>query len=306
VDALPIFVNARAGVGRRTAQDDLARVLADLGVDATIEAVEPGALTDTLRSLRTVDRVGVAGGDGTLRTAARALAGSTTALIPFPTGTLNHFARRLGIDTVEAAAAAARGGKIRTLPVGRANDHVFLNTAVIGIYPLMVELRHRVQPLLGKWPAAALASMVLLARWPQIRLATRTPDAEFEARTAMFWVGVGRGSFPAVHESPVPDPGETLEAVVLAGAGRRAGLALAGAVLRSRFRGDAAGRVADVIGAPWYEIDADGPVPIALDGEPRRVDPPVRIRLDREALRVIEAPGPLGAGADSPRPRGPG
>jgi diacylglycerol kinase family enzyme len=45
-----------------------------------------------------VPAVGVAGGDGTILSAAEQLAGGTTALAPFPTGTLNHFSRRLGIS----------------------------------------------------------------------------------------------------------------------------------------------------------------------------------------------------------------
>ena len=41
----------------------------------------------------------VGGGDGTISAAASALAGSKTALGILPLGTLNHFARDLGIPT---------------------------------------------------------------------------------------------------------------------------------------------------------------------------------------------------------------
>jgi diacylglycerol kinase family enzyme len=289
-ETLRVLLNARAGPRRQADEDRLADVLARHDVAASIEAVEPPELKEALAGMAGAGRVGVAGGDGTLRTAARALAGTDTVLVPFPTGTLNHFARRLGIDTVEAAAVAIRGGAVRALPVGRANDHVFLNTAVIGSYPRLVELRQRLQPYLTKWPAATVAAAVLLARWPQERLTARMPDTALDARTAMFWVGVGRGSFPAVHESPVPAPGETLEAVVLPGTGRRAAFVLMAAVFRHRFGNPAAvERAMDVIRSPWFEIDAEHPLAIALDGEPLRVDPPVRIRLESQALRVLAA-----------------
>lgn len=285
---LPVLLNAQAGARRQADEDRIVRILAEHGVTASIEAVEPRDLVSSLRRLAGGEMVGIAGGDGTLRTAARALAGSSTAMVPFPTGTLNHFARRLGIDSIEAAAAAVRAGRSQALPVGRVNDHVFLNTAVIGSYPRLVELRQRMQPYVTKWPAAALASAVLLARWPQVRLTARMPDAELDALTAMFWVGVGRGSFPAVHESPVPDPRDTLEAVVLPGTGRRAAFVLMAALIRQRLgNGTAVERAMDVIRAPWFEIDAERAVPIALDGEPRRIEPPLRISLDREALRVM-------------------
>jgi diacylglycerol kinase family enzyme len=201
---LRVLLNAHAGPRRQADEARLDDVLSRQGIQAAIEAVEPRDLMDALTRLAGEAMVGVAGGDGTLRTAARALAGSSTVLVPFPTGTLNHFARRLGIDTIEAAAGAVRGGAVRELPVGRANDHVFLNTAVIGAYPRLVELRQRFQPYLTKWPAAALAATILLARLPHIRLTARMPETDLDARTAMFWVGVGRGSFPAVHETPSP------------------------------------------------------------------------------------------------------
>jgi diacylglycerol kinase family enzyme len=287
---LRVLLNAHAGPRRQADEDRLADALGRHGVAVSIEAVEPPALREALARMAGAAMVGVAGGDGTLRTAARALAGTDTVLVPFPTGTLNHFARRLGIDTIEAAAVAARAGAVRALPVGRANDHVFLNTAVIGSYPRMVELRQRLQPYLTKWPAAVVAAAVLLARWPQVRLAVRMPDTKLNARTAMFWVGVGRGSFPAVHETPVPDPGEILEAVVLPGTGRRAAFALMAAVFRHRFgNATAVERAMDVIRSPWFEIAADSPLSIALDGEPLRVDPPIRIRLEPQALRVVAA-----------------
>jgi diacylglycerol kinase family enzyme len=287
---LRVLLNAHAGPRRQVDQDGLDDVLARQGIQAAIEAVEPRDLMDALDRLAGEAMVGVAGGDGTLRTAARALAGSTTALVPFPTGTLNHFSRRLGIDTIEAAARAVRRGTVRGFPVGRANDHVFLNTAVIGSYPRLVTLRQRIQPYLTKWPAAAVASVVLLARWPQVRLAVRMPNTELDARTAMFWVGVGRGSFPAVHESPIPGPSDTLEAVVLPGSGRRAALTLMVAVFRLRFGNRSAVEQAmEVIRSPWFDLDTDGSLPIALDGEPRMVAPPVRISLEPQALRVVTA-----------------
>jgi diacylglycerol kinase family enzyme len=334
---LPVLLNARAGSRRRADLRRVARALADHRVQAVVEAVEPHDLAAALQRLAGRPAVGVAGGDGTLRTAARALAGTGTALVPFPTGTLNHFARRLGIDTIEAAAQAFMasglqaggsqaggsqagdspvhgaggvdpavpgtdgpdpgGGGVRTLPVGRANDRVFLNTAVVGGYAALVELRQRLRPFLTKWPAAALASAILFLRWPRFRLAVRGPEGALHANTPMFWVGVGRGSFPAVHESGVPESEETLEAVAMPGAGRRGGVALTIALLRQRLGDESAVReTAAVVRAPWFEVDADGRLPIVLDGEARWMRPPVRIRLEPAALRVVvgAAPGRTG------------
>jgi diacylglycerol kinase family enzyme len=334
---LPVLLNARAGSRRRADLRRVARALADHGIQAVVEAAEPHDLAAALERLAGRPAVGVAGGDGTLRIAARALAGTGTALVPFPTGTLNHFARRLGIDTIEAAAQAFRAsglqaggsqagdsparsaggvdpavrgeggpgpvaggvdgvdpaGGVRMLPVGRANDRVFLNTAVVGGYATLVELRQRLQPFMTKWPAAALASAILFLRWPRVRLAVRGPEGALHANTPMFWVGVGRGSFPAVHESTMPESEETLEAVIMPGAGRRRGVALTVALLRERLGNDSAVQAAaDVVRAPWFEVDASGRLPIVLDGEARWLRGPVRIRLEPAALRVVVGAAP--------------
>ena len=69
--------------------------------------VDPARLHDRLTELRGVPRIGVSGGDGPLQTAAAVLHGSGTTLVPIPGGHLNHFARRLGLDSPAAAAEAA-------------------------------------------------------------------------------------------------------------------------------------------------------------------------------------------------------
>src|SRR5205085_837823 len=66
--------------------------------DAVKRAVDDGA-----------EVVAVAGGDGTIRTAASVLAETGVALLPVPAGTRNHFARELGIDTLDAAGRAWSG-----------------------------------------------------------------------------------------------------------------------------------------------------------------------------------------------------
>src|SRR5688500_374492 len=105
---IPAFVNASAG-SAPAAREAIA-------ADPRFELREttPQALPDALRAevARGTPRVVVAGGDGTIALAARALAGSRTALAVLPGGTLNHFARDLGLPPDDAAAClecAVRG-----------------------------------------------------------------------------------------------------------------------------------------------------------------------------------------------------
>ena len=72
---------------------------------------EPDELRDELLKRAVAagaEIVAVAGGDGTLRTAASVLAHTTSTLLPVPLGTFNHFARSIGIDTRGGGRRGAR------------------------------------------------------------------------------------------------------------------------------------------------------------------------------------------------------
>lgn len=291
-DRVHVLLNPKAGARAPTDPADLTRTLASAGVIADVEAIDPTALAGRVRACSGRSLVAVAGGDGSHRTAASALLGAIAALAPIPTGRLNHFARRAGLDTVGAAAEAIRGGHRASIPLGRVGGEVFLDTAVVGAYPGFIRLRERLRPALSTWPAAAIASLLVLARWPRAPITVRSPNHEVRVQTAMLWVGVGRNSFPAPHEAPLPSVGDVLQVVLLTG-GRRAAVGLTRALIRYHRSGrrPIPGSDMAVHHVPWIELDSAGPIPIALDGEPRSLEPPLRLDLAPEPLRLV-VPGP--------------
>lgn len=287
-DPVRVLLNPKAGGRAPTDPEDLAGALARAGVTAEVETIDPARLASRVRACSGGSLVAVAGGDGSHRTAASALVGASAALAPIPTGRLNHFARRAGLETVAAAGAAIREGHRARIPLGRVGGDVFLDTAVVGAYPDFIRLRERLRPVLTNWPAAGIAGLLMLARWPRVPVTIRSPDHDVRVRTAMLWVGVGRNSFPAPHEAPLPSVDDVLQVVLLPG-GRRAAAGLARALVRYRRRGHGslAGSTMTVHDVPWIELDSPGPIPIALDGEPRSMDPPLRLDLAPEPLRLI-------------------
>ena len=104
---------------RRRGRDRLAyrRAVRRQGREATLLAAGPGrSVTEQARRAVTEGcRVAVAaGGDGTVNAVAAAVAGTTTPLGILPTGTLNHFAKDLGLplelqDAVRVVAEAPCG-----------------------------------------------------------------------------------------------------------------------------------------------------------------------------------------------------
>ena len=99
----------------------------------------------------------MAGGDGTVASVAQLAHDRGLPLAVFPAGTLNHFAKALGLDTDAHTVAAVESGVAGMVDMAFIDGVGFLNTASIGGYPEMVRRRDRYSHRFGKWPATAYA-----------------------------------------------------------------------------------------------------------------------------------------------------
>jgi diacylglycerol kinase family enzyme len=236
-----------------------------------------------------VPAVGVAGGDGTILSAAEQLAGGTTALAPFPTGTLNHFSRRLGISDLEAAALSLRSDSRARAPVGVMDDRLFLNTATFGVYADVVRLRERWRPLLRKWGAASAALLTAFFRMNQVEVGLEVDGRFLWRRTPLVWVGVGWGSFPFVHEAPERRASPDLEIVIVRPRGRLGTLAFLlrlGVGLRERNQ-PVEDPALEVLHTRALLIRSVEKIGVTLDGEVTRTRGPIFVAIVDEALPVV-------------------
>ncbi len=187
-----LIVNPHAGSERETPE-----ALSEAMPDLELRVTEPDDLEGELT--RAVDAgaeiVAVAGGDGTLRTAAGVLADTKSTLLPVPLGTFNHFARSVGIDTVEAAVEAFAQGTPTRVDLGKVNDDVFLNNASIGWYAEMLRTRMRLTHRMPRQLAKVVALLVHLPKAPRF-------DVELggqQYKTWLVWVGNGRYDIRVGH-----------------------------------------------------------------------------------------------------------
>ena len=99
------------------------KALRAAGIDGPIEMVDGSRITAHVTALveQGAKRIIVGGGDGSVGAAAQALAGSEAALGILPLGTLNHFARDLGIP-FELDRAAALAGRSPRRPIWSGPD----------------------------------------------------------------------------------------------------------------------------------------------------------------------------------------
>lgn len=288
---LPAFVNPKAGSA------DAAKTALAGAPAFALREVPPDELADAIRAAARdgAARVLVAGGDGSLATAATALAGSGTALAILPGGTLNHFAGWLGIPTEPAEAlAVAESGEPSPVDIGYLNDRAFINTSSIGAYVRFVQLRERMEPRLGYRLASLVAVVRTLAQLRSFTVTLTVDGVERHYRTPVVFVGVGERELRVPILGGRVTPGASaLHVMVVRGGRVQRVLAMAmlamtrglGAVRRSRW--------IDAFLVESCRVDVPhGRPQVSIDGELVPMATPLDYRLGRGELLVVRASRP--------------
>lgn len=287
---VPALVNAASGTA-----DAAREALAASGafdVHEVPAAEIPATVTRLVQS--GARRVLVAGGDGTIATAAAALLDTGTELAILPAGTLNHFARDLGISTAaaEALELAASSGT-RAVDVGVVNGRVFLNTSSVGGYVRYVRTREKLERHLGYRLASLLAALRLMTT---VRRMEVEIEAEGHARvfhTPLVFIGVGERAleFPVLG-GRVENGRRGLHVMVVKDRSRLRLVAIGvTAILRGLDAVTNAGHFEDVI-VDRLRIRMHGAGWVALDGEIALLLTPLDYELRRGALSVVCPPPP--------------
>jgi diacylglycerol kinase family enzyme len=91
------------------------------------------------------DALVVGGGDGTISAAAATAAETGIALGILPLGTMNFFARSLGIPAeTKAAADALAKGQVTVVDCAKVNGRTFIHSLSLGLHPRMVAERDKI------------------------------------------------------------------------------------------------------------------------------------------------------------------
>jgi diacylglycerol kinase family enzyme len=251
--------------------------------------LDPGAdLAGAIDRALLEDRVVVAaGGDGTVNAVVQHLVARGTLAI-IPGGTLNHFARDLGVRDPDRALETLERGEPRAIDVGRIDGRVFVNGIGLGLYPEVVQERDRSRQPLGRWVAAAAASVAVLRRATPL---VGTVSVDGDARRLDAWiVFVGNNRFGTVPgrigARERLDQG-VLDVRLLEASGRTRGpVNLAWAVLRDRAW---VGRRLVRAEARRVEVHVTArPRPLSLDGEVTDAVDHAVIEVVPRALRVLQ------------------
>jgi YegS/Rv2252/BmrU family lipid kinase len=285
------LVNKSGGSVADGAAARIGEVLAAAGIDSEVLLVD-GKDCAALAADYVKNGVGLliaAGGDGTMGAIAGELAGTKTVLGILPLGTLNHFARDLGIpfDLAEAAKALATA-RPRRVDLAEVNGRTFVNNAAIGLYPLMVVDRDAQRHRLGRSKRLAMlvASLRTMARFHSRRLKLSADGDEARIDTPMLFVGNNdyRLALPGAGRRDSLDGGE-LCVMVMRSKSLPGFLAATGRALLGISRDDDLVRLD---GVKRLKVDsARSHLTLAIDGETVALAPPLTFRVLPGALRVI-------------------
>ena len=288
-----VIVNTRSGRGSdQDVADRLVVLFRQAGADADVRLARSGH--EIASAVRTAlaerpDAIVAAGGDGTVSCIAAALVDSAIAIGVLPLGTLNHFARDLGLPIeLEAAVGQIVHGVPSAVDVGEVNGRVFVNNSSLGLYPEIVRDREQQQKRLGrgKWPALALACVAALRRYPFLAVRLVVDGSERVYRTPFVFVGnndyrtegLAMGQREGLR-------GGLLSLYVARRPGRLRLVELALRALIGRLRG---ARDFDVMHATRIVVESRRRrLRVAIDGEVSEMTPPLQYRIRPAALRVL-------------------
>ncbi len=290
---LLVLINRASGAASRDLDDVEARIghaLAAVGRDADIRLVEPARLAAAVRGARdSYAAIVVAGGDGSVSTAAGVLAGTGTALGVIPLGTFNHFARDLGVPAeLEPAVAALATGTIARVDVGEANGRIFINNSSVGLYTAIVEDRDRQRRELGrrKWLALVIATLRGVRHYRQQRLTISSGGRTWRGRTSLLFIGNNsyQLEFPYMGARPRLDGGELCLFAIFGHGWRLVRLAL---LILTRAV-DTGREFEHVDGLRELTVTSAAPtLTVAFDGEVERLQTPLHYRVWPLDLLVI-------------------
>lgn len=207
-----------------------------------------------------------AGGDGTLNAVVQGLAGSQTALGVLPAGTMNVFARELGIpfDNLNRAFEVIEAGKIHEIDLFEANGVPFVQMAGVGFDAMVIEeTTWESKKMLGPL-AYLLAAVKVLGESPPVMEVISDGGRREEGVAVLAGNGsLYGGQFKLFHKADNCD--SMLDVLVFKDAGYRLvldslrGLAMGGVELESS--------TVTYLQTSRLKVTANREVPIQVDGE---------------------------------------
>jgi diacylglycerol kinase family enzyme len=203
-------------------------------------------------------------------------------------GTLNHFARDLGLPLdLDAAAAVVVNGRTTEVDVAEVNGKIFINNSIIGLYPIYRFLKAKEERRLGSRRLALLvAAAAVLRRYPVLKVRLHVDGNEITRKTPYILIGNNRHGMDGYHLGLRDSLTEgKLWIYVMRDLGRWGLLGLLARLVSGRFHGENDFEIFPAENV-WVETNRGKKVGVALDGEVTSMELPLHYRILPRSLKV--------------------
>lgn len=297
---LSIVYNKKSGfhaTHKTEVYEELIQIFSQYGFEIQSFDIEQYASFDELMAQvflrhQDPDNYGVvvaAGGDGTLNAVAAKLIHTDIPMGILPLGTFNYVARvfDIPVDIIQAAHVIATG-RPRKTHIARINEHIYLNNASLGLYPLFIQKRELYNRYLGRFPLHAYTSGldVMIRHRKELKLKVEVDGKLFPVKTPLVFFGNNQLQLSEMN----------LRIAAAVAEGKVAGIVVAKSDKLTLFKILWQLVKAEIEQAPdVYTFAADQVVihaqlktmQVAIDGEIVQMRPPLIVTVEKNALNMM-------------------
>jgi len=294
-----VLINREGGSFKTTDLDDFSSRLEEImqaaGHELEICIIEGREIDEKLKSLtqrEDCDALVVGGGDGTVSAAAGAMMNSDKMLGILPGGTMNLFARSLGLPLdIEEAAEVFAKGFARKVDIATANGRPYVHQFSVGMHPKLVKLRENsaFQSRFGKLRASTVAAIRTLFNPPRLSGKLTLDGETIHLRTPS--LGVSNNMFGEGHLPYTDRPdGGTLGVYVAIAEQRRDLFRFAADMLMGRWQTAPEIDVRQANKASLQVAPGNRTLECTIDGELIDLEKTTEFEIHAGALTVLVAP----------------
>ena len=296
---LSIIYNKNSGfhaANKEAVYEELVQVLSshgyeiqsfELGQDVSFDALMDKVLARHQQQ-QEVGVVVAAGGDGTLNAVAQRLMHTNIPMGILPLGTFNYVARVLNIplDLIQAAKVIATGQN-RQVHVAQLNEHIYLNNASLGLYPLFIQKREFYNQKFGRFPLHAYTSGldVLIRDRKELKLEIEVDHHIYPVKTPLIFFGNNQLQLADLNLKIAKDAAQgKVAGVVVAKSDKRTLFKLLWQLIRGNIE-----KAPDVYSFAAEQVTIHtkrNKITVAIDGEIVEMKPPLQISVKQNALNI--------------------
>lgn len=188
MEKMAIIINQKAY--NAASLDDYLQAFDQAKLDYQLFVTEPEQLESLIKACaQDFTLVLIGGGDGTIRSAAQHYANTTIIVGVIPLGTMNHFAKEVGLpSTPTELADAILQQHTTTIDIATVNDIIFINNSSLGFYPKFAKKRDYYAKFYYKWISYLISLVNALKRHPSFSLTVRGEELYLSLKTPFIMV----------------------------------------------------------------------------------------------------------------------